>query len=494
MKEELEIKYRNMCAMHDEFAKAAQEFTFGSKKREETVGFAMAMEKKYRDVYGRVSDFTLNNYPTPAAAQDLVERRRQNAILVIKLWEAIIFKESDGNALMDCYASGLGFFNEFIVNDAAVLASLQDIYVTKLLETRNLLYLRQAIVILSKIPVDKVTRFTAVALAANCKVLAKQYILGLLQSLRSSISLLSFWGLTRKDVELFIQKLGEVEDYGELVKITRVFIEPWRDRESKFTQLREMAEFTQAVTTYVVGYERLFGSVVSKMCAAAAASAGTSRSASLLAPSAPSIAKMADADEEASGSKTDRKSSRELAERDEGEQAKLPQSHSDSATSQPQLYPSLAATFTSVTAATSSDFFAGNGRDSSHSEATTSSSSGQQPSAPSIEHMTEQEPPSPISALLRQITSQTSLSDIPVKFKCPISLEIMTRPVVIETGAVFDRDKIVTWFSEHDTDPVTNRKVANKTILIPSIDRQGEIIEYLEEKLRQQRQQTAQAT
>lgn len=55
------------------------------------------------------------------------------------------------------------------------------------------------------------------------------------------------------------------------------------------------------------------------------------------------------------------------------------------------------------------------------------------------------------------------------EFRCPISLEVMTDPVIIETGQTFDRRSIQTWFDGgHITDPMTGQILTNRR-LIPNI-------------------------
>lgn len=49
---------------------------------------------------------------------------------------------------------------------------------------------------------------------------------------------------------------------------------------------------------------------------------------------------------------------------------------------------------------------------------------------------------------------------IPNEFKCPISLSIMTDPVVLECGHTFDRDSLMEWLKTSNGCP-TCRKVVN---------------------------------
>ncbi len=49
-----------------------------------------------------------------------------------------------------------------------------------------------------------------------------------------------------------------------------------------------------------------------------------------------------------------------------------------------------------------------------------------------------------------------SIPNLPNEFKCPISLEPMTDPVVASDGCTYERNSITTWLSEHNTSPMTN--------------------------------------
>eukprot|EP00005_Dracoamoeba_jomungandri_P002437 CAMPEP_0174253550 /NCGR_PEP_ID=MMETSP0439-20130205/2918_1 /TAXON_ID=0 /ORGANISM="Stereomyxa ramosa, Strain Chinc5" /LENGTH=248 /DNA_ID=CAMNT_0015334633 /DNA_START=75 /DNA_END=821 /DNA_ORIENTATION=- len=51
---------------------------------------------------------------------------------------------------------------------------------------------------------------------------------------------------------------------------------------------------------------------------------------------------------------------------------------------------------------------------------------------------------------------------------CPISLELMTDPVLAEDGHTYDRASIEQWFTTHNTSPLTNLKLTSK-VLIPNM-------------------------
>ena len=74
------------------------------------------------------------------------------------------------------------------------------------------------------------------------------------------------------------------------------------------------------------------------------------------------------------------------------------------------------------------------------------------------------------------------IKNIPDNFKCPISLEIMIEPVIIESGITFDKKNIEEWFLYHNTCPLT-RSIVNKNIIPNKIIRTM-IHEFMEKKKR----------
>tara|TARA_X000000950_G_scaffold138709_1_gene172178 strand:+ start:555 stop:2027 length:1473 start_codon:yes stop_codon:yes gene_type:complete len=72
------------------------------------------------------------------------------------------------------------------------------------------------------------------------------------------------------------------------------------------------------------------------------------------------------------------------------------------------------------------------------------------------------------------------IKNIPDQFKCPISLEIMSNPVIIESGITFEKKNIEEWFLHHGTCPITRRLVHNK--LIPNIILKTMIQDFTEKK------------
>ncbi|KEH31163.1 U-box domain-containing protein 8 isoform X1 [Medicago truncatula] len=60
-------------------------------------------------------------------------------------------------------------------------------------------------------------------------------------------------------------------------------------------------------------------------------------------------------------------------------------------------------------------------------------------------------------------------TNLPEHFKCPISLEIMSDPVILSSGHTFDRPSIQRWLDEgHRTCPITKLPLPDSPILIPN--------------------------
>ncbi|PWA79276.1 plant U-box 8 [Artemisia annua] len=63
----------------------------------------------------------------------------------------------------------------------------------------------------------------------------------------------------------------------------------------------------------------------------------------------------------------------------------------------------------------------------------------------------------------------TTTNNYPDDFKCPISLELMSEPVIISSGHTFDRRSIQRWLDAgHRTCPITNLPLSDSPILIPN--------------------------
>jgi hypothetical protein len=53
---------------------------------------------------------------------------------------------------------------------------------------------------------------------------------------------------------------------------------------------------------------------------------------------------------------------------------------------------------------------------------------------------------------------------LPIEFRCPISLGLMTDPVVASDGCTYERESITRWLSEHNTSPTTNLPLQSHTL------------------------------
>ena len=47
------------------------------------------------------------------------------------------------------------------------------------------------------------------------------------------------------------------------------------------------------------------------------------------------------------------------------------------------------------------------------------------------------------------------VTSVPRSFLCPISMELMTQPVVSPSGITYDRQSLANWIEAHHTDPAT---------------------------------------
>jgi hypothetical protein len=57
---------------------------------------------------------------------------------------------------------------------------------------------------------------------------------------------------------------------------------------------------------------------------------------------------------------------------------------------------------------------------------------------------------------LKLSSEEEEEEEIPAKFKCPITHEVMQEPVCIADGSVYERSAINKWFKNKDTSPLTN--------------------------------------
>jgi len=67
----------------------------------------------------------------------------------------------------------------------------------------------------------------------------------------------------------------------------------------------------------------------------------------------------------------------------------------------------------------------------------------------------------------------------PPEFFDPITLELMTDPVIAMDGMSYERKSIERWFAEHDTSPITGGRIRDK-ILIPNFNLKSQMIAFKE--------------
>lgn len=68
---------------------------------------------------------------------------------------------------------------------------------------------------------------------------------------------------------------------------------------------------------------------------------------------------------------------------------------------------------------------------------------------------------------------------VPDQYICPITTQIMTDPVILTDGHVYERSAIQKWLQTHNTSPITNATVCKNT-LIPCFTLKTLIEEYIE--------------
>ena len=66
--------------------------------------------------------------------------------------------------------------------------------------------------------------------------------------------------------------------------------------------------------------------------------------------------------------------------------------------------------------------------------------------------------------MLQQNATSSDL-EIPEDIICPITSQIMADPVVIASGHTYEREAILKWLENNNTDPLTNEKLSNKAVM-----------------------------
>jgi hypothetical protein len=72
--------------------------------------------------------------------------------------------------------------------------------------------------------------------------------------------------------------------------------------------------------------------------------------------------------------------------------------------------------------------------------------------------------PEAISSTLLMSKKPRHMPILPIEFRCPISLGLMTDPVVASDGCTYERASITRWLSKHNTSPTTNLPLQSRTL------------------------------
>ena len=70
--------------------------------------------------------------------------------------------------------------------------------------------------------------------------------------------------------------------------------------------------------------------------------------------------------------------------------------------------------------------------------------------------------------------------EIPKDYVCPISLQLMTDPVIDCNGHTFDRPSITEWYQNSMISPITHVSISN-TNLTPNLILKRQILEFIEQ-------------
>jgi hypothetical protein len=63
----------------------------------------------------------------------------------------------------------------------------------------------------------------------------------------------------------------------------------------------------------------------------------------------------------------------------------------------------------------------------------------------------------------------TLLDGVPLPFRCSLTLELMSNPVIIASGHTFERRAIERWLASNDTCPLSQTALNGNRVLIPNI-------------------------
>ncbi len=66
--------------------------------------------------------------------------------------------------------------------------------------------------------------------------------------------------------------------------------------------------------------------------------------------------------------------------------------------------------------------------------------------------------------ILEQLSEKLKTMEIPINFKCSISHNLMTDPVTIASGQIYDRHFIEKWLTQSDNDPSTGQRLSHREV------------------------------
>ena len=66
---------------------------------------------------------------------------------------------------------------------------------------------------------------------------------------------------------------------------------------------------------------------------------------------------------------------------------------------------------------------------------------------------------------LRSLAATDASLNVPSKFVDPILGQLFRDPVLTSNGTVYERSCITEWLENHDTDPLTNSRLPDKTLI-----------------------------
>ena len=72
-------------------------------------------------------------------------------------------------------------------------------------------------------------------------------------------------------------------------------------------------------------------------------------------------------------------------------------------------------------------------------------------------------------------TAATPALQVPEEYLCPVSHAAMRDPVVAPSGITFDRGSLERWLRDHETDPITQDRLAARD-LYPNLDLRESIL------------------